>query len=236
MHGGWTSPYLPILRHGNYTFNISAEESSNVATICPIGGIFGASAFFLMVDRVGRKNIIMYSSLVIAISWMFIGFATSVTPIMIGRFVGGACAAVLTCVLPMYMGEIAEPKTRGFLTSLCSVSIVISSLLINIFGALFSLDTAAFIIAAIPLLVLLIFPSMPESPYSYLMLGKVREAKRSLQILQGLQDVAEELDRIGSAVLEQNRTGGRVSELFTVRSNRKAFIIALGKYKSRRLY
>lgn len=69
---------------------------------------------------------------------------------------------------------------------------------------------------------------MPESPYFYLMKGNIDEARKSLQQFRGVDDVQEELDRIESALREQNARKGNLLDLFTVRNNRKALMLSLG--------
>lgn len=228
MHYGWPSPYLPVLQKGNYTFQITSEESSYLTVIPLIGAICGASGTGLIIDVVGRKKLLVYSSIPFIVSWLLVGVATSSTLMFVGRFIAGVFDGLSFTAVPMYLGEIAEPKTRGLLASVCPVSIVFGILLINILGTYLPLDTVAFISTSFPLLLLLTFSWMPESPYFYLMRGKLKEATHSLQALRGYEDVTEEFNRISTAVKEASESKGKFLGLFTVRSNRKGFLITLG--------
>lgn len=230
MHYGWPSPYLPILENGNYTFRISSNESSYLAVIPLIGAIFGALGTGLIVDIIGRKRLVVYSSIPFIFSWLLVGLASSSTLMFVGRFMGGVSDGLSFTAVPMYLGEIAEPKTRGLLASVCPVSIVIGILLINILGTFLPLDTVAFIAISLPVLLLATFSWMPESPYFYVMWGRFREAEKSLQALRGCQDVSEELNRISASVKEQNENKGKLLDLFTDKSNRKGLIITLGEF------
>lgn len=229
MHYGWASPYLPELESGNYTFQITSGESSFLAVIPLIGAIFGAVIAALTVDLWGRKTVIVFSSIPFIVSWLLVGVATSATLLFVGRFIGGVCDGVSLTVAPMYLGEIAEPKLRGLLASICPLAGVLALLLMSILGAYLPLDTVAFIAMAIPFVMLIALPWMPESPYSYLMWGKQNKARKSLQIFRGYDDVDEELDLMTLAVKEQNETKGKFFELFTVKSNRKGLFVALGR-------
>lgn len=228
MHYGWPSPFLPILEKGNYTFQITSNESSFLAVSPLIGAIFGALGTGMIVDFAGRKRLVVYSSLPFIASWLFIGLASSPTFMFIGRFMAGVSDGLSFIAVPMYLGEIAEPKTRGLLASVCPVSIVFGILLINILGSFLPLDTVAFISIIFPVLLLLIFSWMPESPYFYLMRGKVKEARQSLQKLRGCDDVTEELNRISTAIKEQNENKGKFIDLFREKSNRRGLLITLG--------
>ncbi|XP_018563927.1 facilitated trehalose transporter Tret1-like [Anoplophora glabripennis] len=228
MHYGWSSPFGPVLLEGKYKFTITSNESSWLTVTPLIGAVFGAFVTGLVVDTFGRKRMIVFSSVPFIASWLLIGFADSSTLMFVGRFLAGAIDGLSFIAVPMYLGEIAEPKIRGLLSSVCPVSIVFGILLINVLGTYLPLDTTAFISTILPLLLLITFPWMPESPYFYLMKGNEEEARKSLQIFRGVEDVTVELNRISSAVKEQQENKGSFLDLFRVNSNRKAIFITLG--------
>lgn len=230
MHYGWSSPYLPVLEHGNYTFQITSEESSYLAVTPAIGELFGALAI-LLIDFVGRKNLIVFSALPFIAAWIIVGFATSATVMFAGRFISGIADGMIYNVVPVYMGEIASPKIRGQLSSLSPVAAVLGFLLIYTLGAYLPLNTSSFITILCPAVVLLASPWIPESPYYYLMKGKTKEARESLRFLRGKEDVTDEVDRMFKAVEEQNENKGKFLDLITVRSNRKGLLISLGRSK-----
>lgn len=230
MHYAWTSPYLPVLEKGNYTFQITSKQSSDLAVVPTFGAIFGSIATSLMVNILGRKTLIVFSSIPFIVSWLMVGLASSPTLLFIGRFIAGLSDGLSFCIVPMYIGEIAEPQTRGLLASVCPISIVLGSLLINIFGGYLPMNTAAFVCVLLPVLLILTFSWFPESPYYYLMRGKEKEAKQSLEALRGTKNINEELMRISQAVKEQNQHKGNYWKLFTVNSNRRGLLVALGKF------
>lgn len=227
MHYGWSSPFLPLLTNGNYTFTITSTESSWLA-VCPlIGALFGAFFAGFACDIVGRRKLILLSSIPFFVSWLMIAFANSVILFYISRLVAGFTDGLSFTAVPMYLSEIAEPKIRGFLASILPVSIVVGLLLINILGNYLPMDTTAIIASILPILLLITYYFMPESPYFFLIKDRVEEAKESLQTLRGVDDVGDELNRLVTAVKEQNENRGRYSDLFTVKSNRKAISVAL---------
>lgn len=61
-----------------------------------------------------------------------------------------------------------------------------------------------------------------------MMTDNVEEARRSLQVLRSSEDVLTELDRIAKAVEEQNQSKSKWTDLLTVKSNRKAVLVAFG--------
>ncbi|XP_066250442.1 facilitated trehalose transporter Tret1-like [Euwallacea similis] len=228
MHYGWPSPSLPILMSGNYSFSISSEEGSWLVVSPLFGAIVGALITGLIVDIFGRKRLIIFSSVPFVFSWLFIAWASSGPLMFVARVIAGMTDGLSFTAVPMYLGEIADPKIRGQIASICPVCIILGILFINILGAYLPIDTTAYLSTIVPLLLLLTFVWMPESPYFYLMQGKVAEAKKSLQVLRGSEDVASEMNRIVEAVAEQNKNKGKWTDLLTISSNRRALVIAFG--------
>lgn len=146
----------------------------------------------------------------------------------IGRFITGIAEGALFTVLPMYLGEIAEPRIRGVLGSSLSVAFIGGILLINCYGSYVSVYTAAFISMGVPVLFLTTFIWMPESPYYYLMKGRTQDARKSLRILRKTNDVENELTKLSLDVERQISEPGSIKDLFTSKTNRKAFLIILG--------
>lgn len=228
MHYGWPSPTLRILYKGTDKLKIDPTEGSWLAIMPLVGAILGALITGLVIDRLGRKRLILFSSLPFFISWITIGLAETSVLLHVARFLAGLTDGLSFTAVPMFLGEIAEPAIRGLLSSMCPVSIVIGLLLINILGSYLSISTAAFVSSVIPVILLVTFVWIPESPYFLLMRGRYEEARKSLQVFRGTTDVEAELERIAAAVKEQNEATGKISDLFTCASNRKAVFIALG--------
>nr|CAI5856653.1 unnamed protein product [Callosobruchus analis] len=79
----------------------------------------------------------------------------------------------------------------------------------------------------VPILTLLTFGWMPESPYYLLMRNNPIEAKRSLQVFRGVQDVESEISRLTTALKSQMSNTGRFIDLFIVKTNRKSVLIMM---------
>lgn len=236
MHYGWTSPSLPILISGNYSIQITSEQASWLPVTPLFGAILGSFITGLIVDYFGRKQIILFSAFPFLLSWLIIGWANSYIYLHVARFIDGVLDGMSFTAVPMYLGEIAEPKIRGMLASICPVLVVFGILLINVLGSFMTIDRAAYTASVVPVILFFTFFWMPESPYYLIMKGRVKEARKNLQILRGDQDVSAELERISNAVKEQNsKDSGKYIDLFTVKSNRKALIIAWGLRTSQHL-
>lgn len=82
----------------------------------------------------------------------------------------------------------------------------------------------------IPILFVVTFSIMPESPYYFLKSGHTNQAERSLKKLRGKFFLREELDSMTHLVNEDMKEKGRWKDLVTERGNRKGLVILLGIY------
>lgn len=83
---------------------------------------------------------------------------------------------------------------------------------------------------AIPILFVVTFSAMPESPYYFIKSGDVGQAERSLKKLRGRDFFREELDSMSNLVNENMKEQSRWKDLVTVGGNRRGLIILLGIY------
>lgn len=228
MHAGWPSPSLHQLLNENSTLPITNEQGSWLAIMPLIGGGIGSLVAAATIDILGRKKTILLTSFPFFAAWIMVAYAKSITVLVVGRLLTGAADGVTFTAVPMYLGEISEPKIRGMLGSSCSATFIFGIFLINTLGSYLSITVTALLSSLVPIALLLTFLWMPESPYYLLMRGNVDAAKKSLQVFRGIKEVDVELNRIDAAVKEQMKNTGKFVDLFKVASNRKALFIVLG--------
>ncbi|KAF2880847.1 hypothetical protein ILUMI_25336 [Ignelater luminosus] len=228
LHFGWPSPSIPKLLEKDLKFEVNSEEISYVVMIAPFGYLLSGPFSVFIVDRIGRKSSLLLIAIPQILAWLLIAYADGVAILYIARIVAGAAEGALFTVLPMYACEISEPKVRGSLGSIFTVGLILGILLINCYGSFIPIATTAFISISIPLLFLVTFVWMPESPYFFLMKENVEDAKRSLQALRRIQNVETELTILTSDVQRQISESGTLKEVFTIYTNRKAFLILVG--------
>ncbi|KAK4873305.1 hypothetical protein RN001_015334 [Aquatica leii] len=235
MHYGWSSPTLPKLLQKDSVVPMTNDQSSWIVVMFLLGTFLGADFSAIFLDRVGRKTVILFTSVPYLVSWMLIAFGRSAYGLMAGRFIAGIGDGLIYCAFPMYLGEIADARIRGFLGSSISVMSISGMLFMNIFGSYLSISAAAMVASSVPVLLLLTFSFMPESPYYLIMKKDVEKARRNLMILRGLNNVDDELNRLIKTVDEQNGDGRRWLDLITVKSNRKALFIVMGARAAQQL-
>src|SRR5207247_7754395 len=138
--------------------------------------------------------------------------AENVGSFIIARFAGGLCVGISSVVAPMYIAEIAPPKSRGRLAGMFQFNIVFGILIAFVSNALLAgigenawrwmLGVAAFPSA---LYALFCF-GLPESPRW--LLSRKRDREAALQVLQRIEpevsraEIAAEADAIIAASSE----------------------------------
>lgn len=157
-------------------------------------------------------------------------FAGNVPTIYASRLISGLGYGIAYTTAPMYLGEIASDDVRGAMATLITVMSKAGILSQYCIGPYVSMLGLASFNIAIPILFVVTFSTMPESPYFYIKSGQRQEAESSLKKLRGKAYVREELESMNSLVTENMKEKGRWKDLFTVRGNRKGLIILMGIY------
>lgn len=205
-------------------YDISEEEASYLPIIPPV--IMAVASLFVsrLNDIIGRKTTLLLIALPYTTAWIISAFAKNIWMFYIFRVASGLGDACIFSSVPMYIGEIATPKVRGFWGNTMSFSMYLGQLLVNVIGSYCNVQQTAYICITIPIIFLIVFPFMPESPYYYIMKGNYEQAKESLRRLRRKTDVEEDFQNLKKDVDRQVSESGTWKDLFTINSNRKALV------------
>ncbi|XP_031355725.1 facilitated trehalose transporter Tret1-2 homolog [Photinus pyralis] len=173
LHFGWTSPYLPVLLGEDSPIPITAEESSWVGNMYLLGGVSGSLLLSVIGRLIGRKTLLLWSSVPFCVSWLVIAFATTLLELLTGRYIAGFCEGVAFPILVIYLSEISDDEIRGMLCSAITVSLYLGVMVINVIGTYMTIKMVSLVCLAIPILLFVLFFWMPESPNYLLMKGIV---------------------------------------------------------------
>nr|XP_023020585.1 facilitated trehalose transporter Tret1-like [Leptinotarsa decemlineata] len=228
MHFGWSSPSIPALTKGTYKFQISSNDASWLAVTLLPGTILGAVIAGTLTGVLGRRKVILFTSVPLLTGWIMIGLARNVATLYVARFVAGISSGLSFSTVPMYLGEIAEPQIRGMLASLCPVFVVLGILIVNILGNFLAIDTAAFVACIFPLLLFVTFVWMPESPSFLLQHNRIGEARATLEMLRGEEEAVKEMETLTKNVIEESKDKGLINYFFLDRVNRRCAFVAYG--------
>lgn len=218
----WTSPSIPKIVDDKINYDISLDEASYFTVLPPVGVIASSLLFSKLNDVIGRKYTLLFIAVPHIVAWTLIATAKSVYMFYISRFISGIADSCLFASLPIYVGEIATPKVRGTWGNAMTFLIYVGQFLINVIGSYTDIKVTAYICVTIPIIFAATFIFMPESPYYYVMKGRMDDAKRSLQVLRQRDDVEEEINMLKVDVTRQMSESGTWKDLVTIKSNRRA--------------
>lgn len=223
MANGWNSPSIPKLRAPDSPVPLTGDESSWVIVIAVVGEIvFAYPASFLM-DRYGRKRILLMGVFPILIGWLLTGQAHSIWMLLLARIFFGMSYAVFFMIIPIYLGEIASPKIRGFSITTMFVMGRTGILFMFAVAPYLSIATMAWISMAPPVLFFGMFIWMPESPYFLIGREEHDEARSVLVKLRGYDEVDEEFKKMQQNIIESRDNQGTFQELLNP-ENRKGLV------------
>lgn len=223
MATGWHSPSIPKLRAPDSPIPLTADEASWVVVVGVIGMIlFSYPAIYLM-DRYGRKKSLLMGVVPILAGWLVTGLANSFWMLCLARICFGTSYALIFAIIPIYLGEIASPKIRGFSITTMVVMGRTGILFTFSVAPYLSISTMAWISMVPPILFFVLFIWMPESPYFLIGRSKIADARKVLVKLRGHEEVDEELTKMEETVRKSRENKGTFRELLSP-DNRKALV------------
>nr|CAH7738812.1 unnamed protein product [Callosobruchus chinensis] len=220
----WTSPFIVKITKDKINYDITEDEASHFTTIPPVAMMISCSIFAYLTNIIGPKKTFLSAAVPYILGWILLVVAKDVYVFYLARVFAGMSDGILFAAFPMYMGEIAEPKIRGTFGNGQTVAVYLGQFSINVIGTYLDVRQTSYICLVVPVLFLILFPLMPESPYFLLRRGKDEEAKAALKWLRRKTDIEEDFAKLKADVQRQTSEKGTWKELVTVEANRKALL------------
>ncbi|MGM9700258.1 MAG: sugar porter family MFS transporter [Prevotella sp.] len=117
-------------------------------TVALLGCMIGATLCGSLADGIGRKRLLIVSSLIFFFSALATGAFNGFEAFLCARFVGGIGIGVASGLSPMYIAEVSPSAMRGRLVSLNQMTIVLGILGAQVTNWLIADDVAGGVIAA----------------------------------------------------------------------------------------
>lgn len=229
----WSSPEIPKLL--NATSNpfqrvVTEDEISWISSLLTLGAVTGPFLFGFLADKIGRKASILLIGVPFFISYVMLATGKVVEVFYCARILAGIGVGGTFTLVPMYIGEIAESRNRGFVS--CLTGAVCSS------GLLFSVALGPFktiqyfntVLAIPPLLFLIIFSILSEESPMYLVKNQdIEQAELVLHNLGRPSEAAKKeiLEMQSGCGNEEDKTIN-YKEMFRSKALLKGMISSLG--------
>lgn len=207
MPVGYSAILLPQLKAENSQIQIDDESGSWIASIHSAATPIGSLLSGLLMDCYGRKTTLQIAGLPLIVGWFLIAFSQNYVTLMIGRFVAGLSTGLTASTGQVLVGEITQPQLRGILSSMPFASYSFGILMVYILGYLFHWRHVAIISSVTPIIAILLYFMLPESPVWLLRHNKIEDAKKALKWLRGNNHdlVQHELDQIVDRMELENK-------------------------------
>lgn len=203
-------------------FSLNAMLEGWLVSSGLVGCIIGVFVTGFLSDRIGRKKTMMMAGGMFFLSGIGCSFASSMTPLIAARVIGGIGVGMASVVSPMYIAEFAPADKRGRMIAYYQLAITIGILLAYFSNALlvsvsqndfgnaafawfFKEETwrPMFLVMSIPSFIFLIMlVKVPESPRWLVSVNKKEKAKKILDSVRLPMAAAMELQSIEKAAIK----------------------------------
>lgn len=189
-------------------FHLSIAEQGVLVSIILLAALVGALMGGYLADRLGRKWTIMLTAVLFILGSWITAEAHSYFMLLFGRLVSGIAVGVISVAAPLYLAEIAPPKSRGAIVSAYQLFItlgILGAYVINYIYAKKADWQEMFIIGSLPAAIqLLALFFIPESPGWLFKNGKSRLAIIALERLRLDQDWKNHIDEMKHSASSRN--------------------------------
>ncbi|XP_050498227.1 facilitated trehalose transporter Tret1-like [Diabrotica virgifera virgifera] len=223
----WSSPFLIKITQDKVNYDISEEQASYFVTIQALAISFCCPIFPYLCDRIGRKKTLMLISIPQVLSWILAAVAKNVYVFYVARALAGMGNACFYSAFAIYIGEVANPTVRGTYGNSIAFTFYLGDFLIAVIGSYWSVQLTSYVCVTIPILFLILFSFMPESPYWLVMKGREEEAKKSLKFLKRKEHVNEDYIQLNKDVERQMSDKKGLKSLVKTKSSRKGLLACI---------
>ncbi|XP_001950031.1 facilitated trehalose transporter Tret1 [Acyrthosiphon pisum] len=226
---GWTAPAGPMMENGQYGFQITVENVSWIASVMPLGAMLGCPVMASLVNKLGRKHLMIMLTIPTLFGWAMIIWAKSVVWICAGRFLTGFSSGSYSVIVPLYTSEIAEKEIRGTLGTYFQLQVNAGILFTYVVGSYLNVFGLSVACAIVPVIYICLMFLIPESPIFYLMKKNVEKAQLSLKYFRKpVVHVNQELNTMQSALAKTERERVPIMEAFQTTPAKRGLCLGLG--------
>lgn len=197
---GVISGALPFLKE---SWSLSSGEQELITTAVLVGAVLGALSSGRITDIVGRKKVILVTSLIFAAGSILTGIAPNMWFLVFSRVILGVAIGISSFAVPLYISEISPTKWRGAMVGSFQLMITIG-ILASYFSDLAFADESnpfswrwMFYVGVFPAIILFVgMIFLPETPRFLMGKGKEEEGIKVLKKVESPELVDEAIRKI----------------------------------------
>ncbi|KAK3272285.1 hypothetical protein CYMTET_19412 [Cymbomonas tetramitiformis] len=218
-------------------FDLNDQQQEMIVSATTAGAIVGAIISGPGNVRLGRRPMIIFSSLVFTVGSVSMAVAGDYDTLIMGRAVVGLAVGIASHTVPMYIAEAAPASMRGTLVTLNNIFIVLGQVIASLVDCAIGVARVhegwryMLGLGTLPAVVMFFgfWLVLPESPRWLAQKGRDEEAEKVLTWLRGKEDpesVSAEMDAINSNVEnEKAYPDTSVMDMFRDSGIRRALIL-----------
>ncbi|KAH8384645.1 hypothetical protein KR093_003970 [Drosophila rubida] len=225
---GWSSPaQYYIMEKDASGFPVTLDEFGWICAALWLG--FGVVIIpsGILSEYWGRKTVMLLAVPLFMISWALIIFPFHSYILMLGRLVQGIAGGCYILTVPLYCTEIAQIDQKETLGAFFTIFLGLGIFYSYAAGAFKSYRYLNYGCALLPLLFLVTFAWMPESPVYYLLRGKQKQAEKSMKWLRN-QNSPLELIELQKQITKVREQEPQPWKTMCQKSNRRALFLCIG--------
>jgi len=213
---------------------LSEWEQELIVSITTIGAVVGSLSGGFLNERVGRRPVILMSSVVFTVGAVVMGVAPDFFMLTVGRAIIGLAIGFSSMTVPIYIAEAAPSSIRGRLVTINCIFITGGQFVAGMVDGGFAEVPGGWRymlgVAAVPAAMQFVgVLFLPESPRWLVAKGRVEEAREVLGRLRASEDIGFEMAEIEEDVAATSSlpTAG-LKDLWASPPIRRAVILGCG--------
>ncbi|AXC11702.1 sugar-proton symporter [Acidisarcina polymorpha] len=166
------------------TFSLSTRMEEWVVSIVLVGAMIGALVGGSIADRIGRRSTLLWGGAIFLVGSLLAPASQNPATLICARALLGLAIGFTSVTAPVYVSELAPPRSRGTLIGLYQFALTLGIAFADLAGYLLSSHHAwrlMFGIGAVPaLLFVVLLLALPESPRWLFSQNRATEAQAIL--------------------------------------------------------
>ena len=200
---------------------LTDSQLSGVTTAVLLGAVFGCLISGKITDLIGRKKIIIITSVIFICGALLSGSAPDVHFLIVSRLFLGVGIGIASYSVPLYIAEISPTRNRGALVTINQLMITVGILVSYITDYWIANDADPFswrlmfhigVIPGITLFIGMFF--LPETPRWLISKGRIEEGAMVLKKVEDANLIESSLNKLKDEIATEEQNRGSIKNVF----------------------